>query len=1072
MSQLTIYKASAGSGKTFTLARRFLTLLFNNKDNYRHILAATFTNKATEEMKTRVINELYALATAAPSAHREFLLENNSHIKSEVKLEELARKILSSILHNYSYFNISTIDSFFQKIIRAFARELRVSSNYNVELDDKEVLRKVSEQLFFDLDKNEDLVNWITSYTEEQLENGKSWNFSKGILKLSEEFGSEEYRQVSSNSNENLGNLDNMKQFLGKLIAKQKEIENGIKDIAQKGVKIAQKNDIAQSDFKYGTTSGINFLYNSANGEMVGEIKARTLGMLENDEAFYTKKKPKEDEIKAACSQGLRQTLIETHEYWQEHIALYTSIELIRSNFHSMGILSHLEQKLREYTKENNILLLSNSNQLIANIIDDSDTPFIYEKTGNQFNHYMIDEFQDTSKLQWENLKPLILNSLSEGNENLIVGDVKQSIYRWRNSDWKLLDHGIKNALAKQSHEEVLPTNWRSSKNVIRFNNTVIKETVKYLQTKFKVDMNLDEMDTTSQLFDSAYSDIIQQVPESATEGGFISMKFYDKEESEDWQEKVITELPKIIEQAQDNGYSLSDIAILVRKNNQGAEISRYLLDYASKNKENGYRYDVISNEALWVSSSYDIKFIITFFRYLINPSSVYISQLNILFLNYLIKNDSKNIIQHHNELHPDIAEKSKGISSFSLLETTEKIIKQFDLGQKNTEAIFIQAFIDLIHNFEQSQSGSINEFIEWWDEKGYKTSISTPEGQDAVNIISIHKSKGLEYKIVILPFLDWEITDNRGYLWVSTDIAPLNEMPYLPISLKSSTKLKASIFKEEYTNETLLQYIDILNIFYVALTRAKDAIYAFGLNDTSEKETNTDISSKNKISKVLPVVMAENSESSSTTINLAEYWDEENNTFTLGELPQNKKISLVRENKLTLKKYFNNKEIKQPELRYQSKDFEITDSRIVTDSRIAGKIWHRIFENISSLNDIPAAISHLENQGVISKNAAKEIHDNVLASIKFNNVQAWFSNEAKVRKEATIITPGGKNYRPDRIVEINNEVHVIDFKFGQMEHNSYKKQVSNYVDLLKSMGYENAKGFLWYINLQKVERI
>ena len=1068
MSKLTIYKASAGSGKTFTLTRRFLTLLFQDKNNYKHILAATFTNKATEEMKSRVINELYALSTAKKCDHRDFLLEKIPSIKNEINLQESAQTILANILHDYTHFNITTIDSFFQRIIRSFARELRVSSNYNIELDDKEVLRKVSELLFADLDKNEDLVKWITSFAEEQIENGRSWNFNEEILKLSKEFLSEEYKRASSNNNSSLGNINTLKSFLDNITAKQKSIENELKNLAIPTVRIAERYNIAQTEFKYGTGSGINFLYSIAKGEIPKEIGARTIAMTESVEAFYTKNKPKENEIIDACNNGLQDGLIRVYECWKENIMLYNSISMIRSNFYSLGILSDLEKKLKDYTNENNILLLSSSNELISNIIDNSDTPFIYEKTGNRFKHFMIDEFQDTSKLQWENLKPLINNSLSEGKENLIVGDVKQSIYRWRNSDWKLLDNKIKEEFTLQCSEEILPTNWRSSKNVIRFNNTIIKEAVNLLKKSFNSKLNIDSESNISELFDSAYSDIIQQVPDSASNGGYVSFKFYDNEkDTEAWRSNIISQLPAIIEQAQDNGYQLSDIAILTLKKSEGSEVANYLLNYAAENKSSKYKYNIISNEALWISSSYHVKFIMYLFKYLINPCKTYTSQINLIYNNYLSKTDNNSVSEHNTELLPEISKKIEKISSFSLLETTEKIIKEFDLGQNTNEAIFVQSFIDLIHDFEQMQAGSINEFVSWWDEKGSTLSISTPDGQDAINILTIHKSKGLEFKIVIIPFLDWKTNRNSGYLWVNTDVPPLDEIPYLPIHLNKS--LSNSLFSKEYTDEILLQYIDTINLLYVAFTRAKDALIVFGDGNAPKSSTSLSL---NMGSQILAQAFTHITEENNTNINLSEYWNINEKSFCFGEFPKNKIAQKKQNNNIPLEKYGNNNAIKQPKLRYLSTDFEITDNRIESKSKNIGKIWHKLFEKISTIEDIPTAISNLENQGIISKNATEEISINIANLIEKDPVKTWFLPEAKVRKEATIITPDEKNYRPDRIVEINGEIHIVDFKFGKIEKNSYNKQVLKYAELIQTMGNYKIKGYLWYVNLQKIVEV
>ncbi len=1056
MSRITIYKASAGSGKTFTLTRQFLTHLFETEENYKHILATTFTNKATEEMKTRIIKELHNLATGKKSDHRDYLLNKLSRFKTEEQINKASQKILADILHNYSHLSITTIDRFFQRIIRAFAREIRVSSNYNIELNEADVLQKATEQLFFDLEKkgNEALLDWMTSFAEEQIETGKSWNFGQSIGKLSDEFLKENYKRLQSENNKNLGNFIFLKNYLDKITGLQKNILTQLKETAKKGIHITEQFNLDPTDFKYGKNSGASFLYKIRQGIFPDKIGVRTLDMLDKQDAWFTKTSPKKDDIIAACNSGLQETLITLVQQWEEHFLLYNSISVIRSNFYSLGILSDLERQVKSYIDDNNLMLLSSSNQLINNIIENSDTPFIYEKTGNRFNHYMLDEFQDTSQLQWNNLKPLISNSLAEGHNNLIVGDVKQSIYRWRNSDWKQLAHGIKNEFGQLVKEEILPVNWRSYGGIIRFNNTLIQQTARHLKERYIAETETQEDNEYAQLFDTSYADVIQEVPPKAEDRGYISMKFFDEEEK-DWHQTVLEELPKTIEQAQDNGYKLSDIAILVSKNKIGAEISRFLLNYAATKTNNKYRYDVISNEALWISSSYDVQFLINIFRHIVQPCNLTASQLNILYNNYLNVKSETSFIWQETDLHPFITEQLQHITSLSLLETTEELIRRFNLGNKESEAIFIQAFIDTINDFETMQSGGMNEFLIWWDECGCSKSINTPEDQDAITIQTIHKSKGLEYKIVIIPYLDWDITDNRGYLWASTDTAPLNEIPYLPVRI--SKQLNNTLFKKEYQEEMLLQYIDTLNLIYVALTRAKECIIGFGNNN------------KKNICEGLISALKSKSEENNNTLNLSKYWDEDNLTFEYGTFPSSKEKHKTNATTLPLTEYCSNKKNNNLMLHLQSHDFEISDNNLSPTSTKTGKIWHHLFEQITSLNDLPLAVEKLVQEGIVPNNSAQQLLNNVATTLEHPVVKSWFSPKAKVRNEASILTPEGHNYRPDRIIQLDDQYIIVDFKFGNIEKNTYNKQVQRYMNLVKRMGHQNVKGYLWYVGLGKI---
>ncbi len=1058
MSHLTIYKASAGSGKTFTLTRRYLELLFEKKDNYKHILAATFTNKATEEMKQRIISELYLLANGDESAHRSYLLERLPQLKTEENLNQIADFTLASILHDYSRFSVTTIDRFFQKIIRSFAREMNVASNYNIELDTESVLTKASEQLFFDLDKrgNEQLLKWVTHYAEEQIENGDSWNFTNSITTLSKEFLKEEYKALNNNNENQLGNFLVLNAFLEKITKHNFLLKKQWIDLAQRGVNICEKYNLETSDFKNGKRSGVNFIFKMALGEVPDKTNTYHAQMLEGIEGWTTAKSPNKITIDEAYNNGLHTIFTELIEAWEQDYPVYNSITIVRKNFYAMGILADLEQQLKKYTEENNLFLLANSNELIAKIIDQSDTPFIYEKTGNNFKHFMIDEFQDTSRLQWGNIKPLINNSLGEGHSSLLVGDVKQSIYRWRNSDWQQLDHKISDEYQSQAIQEVLPTNWRSTANIIKFNNTLFLAASKYLKQQFINDTGDDS--SRSELFQSAYADIAQEIPEKATKNGFVSLQFYDKKDKDNWKEEALSQLVKNIEDLQDKGYHLNDIAILTRTGNEGAEISRHLLDYAASHSDCAYRYDIISNEALWISSSYDVKFLINILKYNTTKDNILATQINLIYYNYINKSTS-NIANTTSQLTAEISDKLEHLTTLSLQETTEQLIYRFGLGQKAEQAIFIQSFIDLINQFELNQNGGIDDFLLWWDEKGYKISVSTPEGQDAINIMTIHKSKGLEYKIIIVPFLGWEIENSKGYLWTSTEQEPLNDISHFAIKINKN--LINSVFKADYTHEILLQYIDNLNLLYVAFTRAKEGLYGYGYAPNTKKTDG-----------LLANILSQESTASENSINFLEYWDTEELKFTFGSLPQVKTKSTEKDNNLWLKQYSSNKQNNNLKLRLQSHDFAIKDDELFPTASKTGKIWHQLFEQISSINELPQAITSLAQEGIVAADTAEELLKTVKKAINQPIVKSWFSGKAIVHNEAAILTPEGYNYRPDRIVEIKDEIIVIDFKFGNIIKKSYDKQVNRYVNLIQEMGHQKVKGYLWYVVLNKIVEV
>ena len=582
---LNIYRASAGSGKTYRLTQDYIHLLFDPKKEraHRRILAVTFTNKATDEMKTRILKELHALSQGSTSDYREGLMAK-FHLDEEA-VNVRAKHILTNILHDYSSFSISTIDRFFQQVIRSFARDIGVHGGYNLELDNTTTLEQSVDNLFLDLskDENKQLLQWLTAYAEERIEQSENWNMRSNIMDLGKEIFKESYQHKAEDTNRKLHEREFLTNYRKSLREIKTTFETKVKQTATEGLNIMARNGLMHDDFAYKTTSAFEKL---AKGKL--EISNRFIGFADDVTNCYTKSKPQDikSAIESAYNTGLGSCFRQIVELMSVDIVTYNSAVMVLKHINTLGILSDLAVQIKKLTDEQNTMLISDSNMLLNKIIDNSDTPFVYEKTGITIDNFMIDEFQDTSTLQWKNFHPLMSNSLAAGKFNLVVGDVKQSIYRWRNSDWKLLDEQILTDFRpEQIHEENLETNWRSDKNIIDFNNSFFHRAASLLQSKLNENLQAvlsiyPALEALTNKIEHAYANIHQQTsPKAGT--GRVEVSFIERDENEDgWKAESLNRLPAMLEELQSRGYRPADICILVRKNDEEQKVIHRLLNY------------------------------------------------------------------------------------------------------------------------------------------------------------------------------------------------------------------------------------------------------------------------------------------------------------------------------------------------------------------------------------------------------------------------------------------------------------------------------------------------------------
>ncbi|NOQ26556.1 MAG: AAA family ATPase [Bacteroidales bacterium] len=1083
MSQLTIYKASAGSGKTFKLTEEYLNLLFKYPENYRRILAVTFTNKATAEMKNRILSELNKLAKETDSDYLPGLKTKFNLTESEIKLK--ANKILSFLLHDFSKFSVSTIDKFFQKIIRSFTREVGIQPGYTIELNQNEVLSKVVDELLLDLDKNIDLRNWLSNLTTDNIEQGNKWDFKDDILKLGKEIFKEEFKAFGHQLMKKMSDKDLLKNYIKELQQIKIKFENNLSGIAKKALESIQSAGLAVDDFKWGKSSVPNYFNKIINKDY--ELKTRTLKGAASFDEWIPKKSPKIDIIETTLNAGLSDLLVEAVDFYQENNIQYNSSLEILKFVHTLGILTDISEKLHEYCEEQNIFLISDAAKLLQVIIDDNDAPFIYEKAGSIYKHFMIDEFQDTSKTQWLNFKPLIGNSLAQGSKNLVVGDIKQSIYRWRNGDWKILSDEIQKDFAQfDPDEQSLSTNWRSKKNIIDYNNAVFCYSSQIIQENYNGDFN--DSDESSNPYHTkisdAYRDVFQEIPTSNNkEGGYVNHTFLSEKEYDSWKDEVKLRLPKILEDLQEKGHHLNDIAILVRSGREGQDIANTLIEYKNQ-ATSKYRFDFISNDSLFLANSSLIRFILAILEYTLDPND----KINLSFIaheynSYIIsdelsKNDLHEILRNHSNeeletqlqnLFPkEFIESIDQIKQLPIYELIDRIIRLFKLNEITAELPYLNAFLDIVLDFGKNSASDIHTFINWWEETGIKKTLSVSENQDAIRIITIHSSKGLEFKNVIIPFCNWEIDHKpmqTNIMWCNTNEEPFNKLDLIPI--KYSKKLVNTVFKHEYQKEKLHAYVDNLNLLYVAFTRAEENLFTF--SPIKEK-----ITSIKNIGDLLYFTYEnyKNLSSDKSLIEIVDCWDNQTKTFELGELKQ------AKESKKDLPDEFEINQFESFDIKNKLR-LKLHDNSFFTGQESApfekvnhGKVMHEVFENIKTEKDIPKAIDKLIFDGKISPNEKLEIKTKIEEIFKDKQVKNWFSDDWTVKNEAEIILTNGKTTRPDRVISNNEKTIVIDYKFGEQEEEKHHKQVKSYMGILSKMENKTVEGFLWYVDLNFIRKI
>ena len=1080
---LTIYKASAGSGKTFTLSVEYIKLLIKDPQSYRSTLAVTFTNKATEEMKLRILSQLYGIWKLLPDSKSYIDKIKEDLDVTEEYMSERAGIALHNIVHNYSYFRIETIDSFFQSVLRNLARELDLTANLRIELNDYQIERNAVDELIYSLDENSELLTWIMEYIRENMDDDKDWNVIGNIKRFGENIFREYYKTNSKKLNERLLEEGFFKQYTTKLRQMRNEAEVEMQNEAAQFFDALNHNGIEIDDLNNGKNGPAGYFIKIKKGIYNNTIVTKRLQKVldEGSESSWVKQKSSketQDIVRELANSTLTPLVHHAEDVRQKNWYIYGSAVLTLRHLNQLRLLNSIENKVRMMNVEQNRFLLSDTHTLLHSLIRDTDSPFIFEKIGNYLENIMIDEFQDTSTVQWQNFKVLLEECMSHGEQqgNLIVGDVKQSIYRWRSGDWRMLNNIEREFPYLNSMLNVcsLDTNYRSSRRVITFNNAFFKRAseLEYAAQKSSTP------DTSSpEQLKKAYSDVAQKVPSFRDNHGYVSINLLP---NEDYRQQALQKTAEAVSLLLDSGANYSDIAILVRSNDIIQLIAEFFANELPDVK-------IVSDEAFRLDSSVSVNIIVNAMLWLTHPD-------NILAKAYIAKAYQTYVLEKSEQETNKLLATAEGIDSalpcalidkrndlltMPIFELAEQIYTLFNIGNIKGEDAYLYAFYDALTDFIANNTADIDSFVEEWNDSIAEKTIQA-SAIDGIRIITIHQSKGLEFEHVVIPFCDWTL-EKGNTIWCTPQVEPYNELPLIPVDF-SASQMKGTIYEFDYNEEHLQNCVDNLNLLYVAFTRAASSLFVIAQRGTP--------SSRSYIVEqaITDIKLEGSSLDGDPSDKKAEL------LFSYGELEivetKAKKKSdniftpEVENMNVDMATFSNKVEFKQSN---KSRDFVADDDENTDDddrkqlSYIkTGKILHYLFSTINTTDDIDTGLAQLEMDGLIEESGTniKRLRDMLHKRFSNRQVADWFSSRWTIFNECTILdydaaTDTVREHRPDRVMkdEKTGEVVIVDFKFGSPRP-EYVEQVNRYKALTQNMGYPNVKGYLWFVYSNRIEEV
>ncbi len=1079
MSQLLVYKASAGSGKTYRLAAEYVKIVIENPNSYKNILAVTFTNKATAEMKSRILDELKKLSMGLKTPMYGIISEETK-VNPDL-IPARASAALSNILHNYSLFSVSTIDSFVQRVIQSLLWELGIKGSLELELDNSIVLKRAADLMLDEAAGNPDLLKWLIQMGESHIDDGKPWDIRKSLTGLGSQLFTESFRLMSGDEIQKIINRSEINTFKESLKKIVDDFTFTLQNEGTSAFRLISNAGYNASNFFQGSRGVFTFFKKCSEFrefDYIPNYMSSYIQKVLDDSSgnqWLSGESKSDPSISTALISLVRAQLHPALVRIIEHITtkkqeFYTA-RLILHNLNSLAILGDLWLTIHKLSDEEGFMLLSDFAPLLREFVKDTDTPFLYEKMGNRYKNVMIDEFQDTSVIQWQNFKPLINNSLSQNGFSMLVGDIKQAIYRWRNGDWRILSTNIHddfNSFGILSKD--LSTNRRSLPAVIDFNNnfftqasSILKESINDLAD----DSHNEAIAKANSQFEVAYSNVIQEPTRIQKESGYAEVTILPKSKEYPYDSCLMDNLPNLVSDIQKRGYRAGDIAILVRKNDDGQKVANMFLKWKANNPEAYGLFEVVSQEGLRLVSSPAVRLCIAALKTIYDPNDListasYAKELKQLTLNPpAVWSELFDLDFLKSEI-----EKLNDLKSLSVREMLESIIKVHNLSSAPKEYPYIAELQERVFELTRKGALDLGRFLDWWSEKGENLSLSMPESRNAISIMTIHKSKGLQFPVVIIPYSGWSFnkSNSDSYLWVNSNNTVFNKLPKYPVNI--SDELKESEFSGFAIEEDLQVLVDNINLLYVAYTRAEDELYIFCPEPPEEMKMKSTV---DLINETLTRLSFQNFRVDDFVHPMGYTCKK----YSTGYKTQNVQ-SKGSENKFETWSLVDyqvesiQKEIKQ---KYESTDFFLGNDSLSAARLNYGKTMHSILSRITSAKNLDEAINALQSEGLINDQDKHEIKNHISKIVKMKPFDQWFSGDWIVKTESSILTNNGEVYRPDRVMIRENEAVVVDYKFGK-ELPSHANQIRKYSELLSQMGYRKVESYLWYFDAGKLERI
>lgn len=1032
---LTIYKASAGSGKTHTLALDYIKLALLDRWAFQKILAITFTVKATQEMKERIMLILLQLSQDENKGVANQILDDErfKNIYDEKWLKKRASEVHANILHNYSRFEIYTLDSFFVGIVKSMAKEIPgLPVNFDLELDSKKVMETIVRELFATAKEDPALLHWLESYAKSKMLEDKSWQIKRDIHKDGMQALNDKYRSANTDKH----TYANLKERVKEISKTRWALEAEMKKTGLAIMDLIQSNNLSVSDFKAHTINQIPNKVLKGNFDLASTLYK----LLDGDGNWYKTTQTKD---KVALIESISDQLKTECKKITALIPKWNSYKAVSEKIFVYGVLDAINRLLKSYRTNKNLFLLGDMGALLAKIIQDNDAPFILEKVGSRYEHIFVDEFQDTSDTQWKNILPLIKNALSEGGKAMIVGDVKQSIYRWRGGNLNLLLTQIKNDL--QGHtirDEGLRTSYRSTRSIVDFNNVIFDWAKNHLNTLAN--------NNTNELYLKAYDEHRQSV--NRDDLGYVEIKFIPQS-NKAFTEEMIPWVVDRIESVVSDGYELRDILILVETHAKAREISLALMDM---------NLAVVTDRSLLLRNSEKVLLLISVLKWMSNSQDE-IAKVQILYLYDLLFPTGLNQeeildVSHESwperfdsNIPPEFKAASEQWKLKPIYEAVEEMLIFFGLHEKADA--FTQRFQDSILSIMDSGVNSLSETLDWWEANRNDLSIKISESQNAIKVSTVHKVKGLSSPIVIFPYSD-KTYSSKGTFWTSEITDDFKDFNILPLAFGST--LGQSDFVEAHEKELSESVLERINVHYVAFTRAEDRLYIVANPKPPGKD------SRASLGHLLKKATKEGGFSEKLNVTNSE------DLFTLGKTERKVKKNKEVASQTVIDKHL----IASPyrdkiQLRKYSKKFWELREKGIESKRRHGLIVHDLLERLQSEQDVEVKMLEMYNEGLIDESDFEELRSNLEGLSSQDLFKSFFADDWEVFVERDIFFEN-RSYRPDRVITKEEKAIVIDYK-REVKDKKHEKQVQLYEKLLRDIGYTDVKKYLVFTQTNEI---